>query len=228
MPPPAERGSRPGTATEPTSTRILTTPPTGNVESDGSSPTVEVPTGDLDALRALLLRRPRPSTYTAQLLAEAAEADRRLVVETGYTSLGIQQWIERATPDQLEQAVTAGFRWARYWRPASVLWREELEARERARLAIESSHEISRLIGTIGPSHAELQRLRAVSAWTYPCNGSDRCAECDVFLRHCKIVVTLFERLTADGRAWCERHEPGREKPAWCMQHRPSIREAAA
>jgi hypothetical protein len=74
----------------------------------------------------------------------------------------------------------------------------------------------------IGPSFAELEVYRSISAWTYPCVGVDRCAECDVLLRHCKIVITEYQPLAAGERAHCERHRPGQEKPTWCMEHRPA------
>lgn len=114
---------------------------------------------------------PVVSEATRRFLTRAAEYDRRLVVETGYDLAGIQALVRTASPSQMEDLAVDGLRWRGYWLPDNVLWREELEARERARVAIEVSHDLSTAArwGTVGPSHAELAVMRATPAWVRPC-----------------------------------------------------------
>jgi hypothetical protein len=98
--------------------------------------------------------------------------DRLLVVQTGsYTLFDIQSEIASMSSEALEEIVIDGLRWRYYWRPESVLWRQELEDRERARLAIEVSHDLAGAMrwSCIGPTHAELARLRATPAWIRLC-----------------------------------------------------------
>lgn len=114
---------------------------------------------------------PVVSEATRRFLTRAAEYDRRLVVETGYDLAGIQALVRTASPSQMEDLAVDGLRWRGYWRPDNVLWREELEARERARVAIEVSHDLSTATrwGTVGPSHAELAVMRVTPAWVRQC-----------------------------------------------------------
>lgn len=127
---------------------------------------------------------PVVSEATRQFLTRAAEYDRRLVVETGYDLAGVQTLVRTATPAQMDAFTIDGLRWRRYWRPDNVLWRKELEARERARLAIEVSHDLSSAAhwGSIGPSHAELASLRATPAWVRQCPRYD-----------CRWLTTVYD-----------------------------------
>jgi hypothetical protein len=114
---------------------------------------------------------PPVSAYTRKLLDEAIEVDRRLVVETGYDLLDIRSEIAAMPSDEVEEVVIDGFRWRYYWRPENVLWRQETEARERARVAIEISHDLAGAMrwSGIGPTHAQLAKLRATPAWVRSC-----------------------------------------------------------
>jgi hypothetical protein len=132
---------------------------------------------------------PPVSVYTRTLLDEAIEYDRRLVVETGYDLLGIRSEIAAMPPDAVEEAVIDGLRWRYYWRPDSVLWRQEMETRERARVAIEIGDDLAGAMhwSGIGPSHAELVKLRAAPAWVR------RCAQAG-----CPNTITVYDVAEVD------------------------------
>lgn len=176
-------------------------------------------------------RLPMPAVheYTRQVLREAHERDLRLVVEAGGTLADIRAEIDKMTPDQIEQALIAGFRWRHYWRPAQVALRAELEATARRRLMVESSHEISRMVGDLSgrPTFADLQALRSIPATPLNCKGADRCGRCGKLLARCRQVVTVEPPLPEGLLAYCPRHEPGNERAAWCLEHRPELQVAA-
>ncbi len=137
------------------------------------------------------------SEDTYAFLARSAEYDRRLVVETGYDQVGIHALVQAGTPGQLEALAADGLRWRRYWQPTSVLWREELQARQRARVAIEVSHDLSTAArwGTLGPSHAELAPLRDTPAWVRRCPHRD-----------CRWLTTVYDPTVT--QVTCPQHAP--------------------
>jgi hypothetical protein len=133
---------------------------------------------------------PAVSEATRRFLDQETARDRLLVVQTGgYTLFDIQQEIASASPETIEEWVTDGLRWQRYRLPDSVQWRQELEARERARVAIEVSHDLAGAMrwSCIGPTHAELARLRATPAWVR------RCAQAG-----CPNTITVYDVAEVD------------------------------
>lgn len=141
---------------------------------------------------------PVVSEATRRFLTRAAEYDRRLVVETGYDLTGVQALVRAAKPAQMDALAIDGLRWRQYWHPDNVLWRAELEARERARVAIEVSHDLSSAAhwGSLGPSHAELAVLRATPAWVRQCPRYD-----------CRWLTTVYDPTVME--VVCPQHARG-------------------
>jgi hypothetical protein len=225
--------SREGRPDQETASRITTS----NDEPSLTRPTINLPQltaliGVDEQVRGVDVRVQAPvlSGYTRAILAEEHQLDLRLMAEANVTISQIRAEVAAMDADQVEQVLMAGYRWRHYWRPDQVQLREELEGIARRRLDIESSHEISRMVGdrSQAPSFADLQRLRAVPVTPVPCHGCDRCKRCDQFLGRCRQVVSIGHPLPRPLEAWCARHMPGSEKPAYCLQHRPDEGQVAA
>lgn len=120
---------------------------------------------------------PTMSSHTRRLLDEAADRDRRLIVVTGgYTLADIRALVAESNDADIERLVADGLKWRHYWQPGCVAWRQELEDRERARINIEISHDLSGTChwgSAVGPTHRELAALRAQPAWVNTCVHGD-------------------------------------------------------
>jgi hypothetical protein len=107
-----------------------------------------------------LPRPPQLSATTRAVLATMRTRDDALYAETGGCLTDLHDTYRRMTRDHRAALILDGFRWRHYWADEQTAYRWQCEERARRWLMVESSHDIARMIGRVGPSYTELRGRR--------------------------------------------------------------------